>query len=205
MDEALRSLCRGWLACAALPPRLPIWHLRPALEDLKCGAFRDGVEYGACLAMDGGDLTLVHQVRGTAIEVAPLCSLRQAPHQNYIGFVHVHLPVPGVGPYVGFSERDFRAAAADGANLSLVTNGDEMFALARATDCTAPAQVISGAEFQDWEDKYMAALAGMPASIDRALWRVNRDLCRRLGFAFYRGRWGEPLTLFYTPEPVGTA
>jgi hypothetical protein len=204
MDEVLRGLCRGQVAHRVLPHRLAIWHLAAGLGDLKAEAFRDGIECGACLAMEDGHLVLVHWVRGEVDQVSPCCSRTQPPHQDYIGFVHVHLPLPGIGTYAGFSDRDFRGATADGANLSLVTNGDEVFALARAADCTAAAQVIPEEECRGWRDKYAAALAGLPDSIDRQLLRVNRELCGRLGFAFYRGRWGEPLELIYPPAPGGT-
>jgi hypothetical protein len=133
-------------------------------------------------------------------------------HSSFVGFAHVHLPDSETGqPYLGFSDRDFLGTVADGDNLALVTNGPEVFALVRTADCTLPRQDVDDGEFRAWTQLYddvigkardeMAseATAGTcrTEALDRALWQANRELCDRLGFAFYRGLWGEALSLIF--------
>jgi hypothetical protein len=131
-----------------------------------------------------------------------------------VGFVHIHLPDEATGmPYLGFSERDFRGTLVDGDNLALVCNGPEVYALVRTADRTQPRRVPDDQEFRSWEELYdnlirqarreMAADPEVQRSgsdaLNRALWEANREMCQRLGFAFYAGRWGQPLVRVFRP------
>jgi hypothetical protein len=154
----------------------------------------------------------VHPARGRGDGVDPIC--RPADHPSYVGFAHTHLPDSSTGePYLGFSDRDYRATLADGDNLALVTNGPEVFALVRTADCTVPLQEVDDSEFEGWTELYdevmgkaqqemrLAATSRTRGTdaLNRALWQVNRELCQRLGFAFYRGLWGAGLRLLFQP------
>jgi GNAT superfamily N-acetyltransferase len=116
-------------------------------------------------------------------------------------------------PYLGFSERDFRGTLADGDHLALVCNGPEVFALVRTQDRTQSRRVAGDSEFKSWEQLYDGLIerARSEMAVDpearqrgsvlpnRALWQANREMCRRLGFAFYQGLWRQPLVLRYRP------
>ena len=218
LDPALRRLLTGQLTSTQLPSILDLGVLTDGLDDL-CArslgvSIGEHVEWGACIVMDAGGLSLVHHVAGSSDAVTAL----DAPedHAAYVGFAHVHLPdlVDGK-PYLGFSERDFRATLADGDSLSLVCNGPDVFALVRTADCAQPRGVPGEEEFKGWEQLYDDAIRGARRemaleraahgtasdALNRALWQVNRELCRRLGLAFYRGQRGQPLTRTFRPTP----
>ena len=203
MRDVLQRLCQGQLKVSELPAALEVWDLKAGYDQLRQSAFAEGVEWGACVVWESEQLRIQHTSRGWASGVNSACD--PPCHATYAGFLHVHLPAPETNkPYLGFSDRDFRATLADGDNLALVTNGEEVFALVRVTDATLAPQVIDGAEFKEWERMYgdcVAAARGDPAgeALNRGLWKVNRELCRRLGLAFYRGLWGEPLECVYKP------
>jgi hypothetical protein len=103
---------------------------------------------------------------------------------------------------MGFSARDYRGTLADGDNLALVTNGEEVFALVRTADCTAPRQRVNHSELASWEMRYDHAVSRGRSTgrLDEELWKVNLEICERLGYAFYRGMWGEPLLRVYRPR-----
>jgi len=213
MDDLLRQLAQGQLKSGQLPRTIDVWDLEEGFDDLRRCAFGDQVEWGGCIVIEDNRLQLAHQVSGWDEGVNPNCKLED--HLLYVGFAHIHLPDPITGkPYLGFSERDFRGTLVDGDNLALVCNGPEVFALVRASDCTAR-QVPDAAEFASWEklfddliERARGAMASDPQArergsiaLNRALWQANREMCRRLGFAFYRGLWGQPLLLAYRPLP----
>lgn len=200
MDALLERLCQGQVTAGQLPAALEVWRLEAGFDELRRRAAAHGVEWGSCIIWEDGGLALADPVAGWPTGVSPACP--PPVHVAYVGFAHVHLPDPVTGkPYMGFSDRDFRATLADGDKLSLVTNGGEVFALVRTEDATLPAQVIGGAEFESWELLFQDAVANAGVALDAALWQVNRELCRRLGFAFYRGLWGERLELVFRPFP----
>ena len=199
------------------PRSIDLWELEDDLGELRRRSLEvppeEQVEWGACIVLQDGRLRLVHQVQGWKDGVAPKC----APEEHddtYVGFAHIHLPDDVTGrPYPGFSERDFRGTLADGDNLALVCNGPEVYALVRAADRTQPRRSPDDQEFRQWERLYddliaeaRREMASYPASqhrgsdaLNRALWQANRELCRRLGFTFYRGLWGQPLILVFRP------
>lgn len=218
MDPVVRRILTGQATSRQLPLTLDLSVLSGGLDhlcerSLGIAAVRP-VEWGACIVLDAGGLRLVHQVSGWPEGVVPLDG--PDDHDGYVGFAHVHLPdVVEEKPYLGFSERDFRATVADGDHLSLVCNGPEVFALVRTADCSAPrhrpddevvegwAQLYDEAVSQARRDATAQSVTGRTAgdALDRALWRVNRELCSRLGFAFYRGARGRPLARVFRPFP----
>jgi hypothetical protein len=210
MGAALQSLLRAELPAHRLPRLLHIWDLREPYGELRSSTEREGVEYGACTVVEPLRLDLTHQVRGTETSITPDC--RSEGHDWYAGFAHTHLPDWETGqPYMGFSDQDYRATLADGEILSLVCNGPEVFALVRSSDCTSPRRRIGRQEFEEWCGLYDAAISkarreieetksgDQSDALDRCLWEVNREICRRLGLAFYQGRFGEPLQIVYRP------
>lgn len=198
MQRELEEICRVGLPAHRLPAFLHVWHLKNDYSNLWLYSYRDQAEWGACLDLGTEGLSLVDEVRGDQHCVAPLCApLAKDPH--YIGFAHVHLPDPcWGGRYIGFSASDYRATLADGDRLALVHNGEETFALVRTT-ATMPPHRIQEEEYCEWVEMFNTALRAAPLSINQKLWEVNCELCRRLGFAFYRGRFGEPLQRIYQP------
>jgi hypothetical protein len=175
-------------------------------------------ECGACLVVNGSRVWLGHWADGSPdwVNPGPGCiPYPQHAPPYYGGFAHTHLPDRNTNlPIFGFSSLDYRATLADGDNLALVCNGPHVFALAR-TDATQPRRVVARGVFERWRSRYeqlereaRAAMrngaGGSPGTTDAlslALWRANQELCEELGFAFYWGRWGEPLALLYQPEP----
>jgi hypothetical protein len=89
-----------------------------------------------------------------------------------------------------------------------VCNGPDLFALVRTADCSQPPRGVSDWELTEWQGLYESVdrveitdeVRG--ESLNRALWEANRELCRRLGFAFYRGERGRPLSLIFRPGPT---
>jgi len=206
MRDILQRLCQGQLRVGELPRLLEVWDLETGFGRLRESAFEKSVEWGGCVVWESDRLRIRHTARGSPSGVGAACD---SGHAGYAGFVHVHLPHPETGkPYLGFSERDFRATLADGDKLSLVTNGEEVFGLVRVAGATLAPQVAGSAEFAEWEGMYddcVAAARGDPSgrALNDGLWKVNRELCKRLGFAFYQGAWGEPLRRVYAPLPRG--
>jgi len=199
---ARNRLARGQLCVAELPDAVDLSDLLDELDDLRRRAQAQGVEWGACLRADTERLEICDLVAGWADGVTPRCLCNESP--GYAGFAHVHLPdAVGGRPYFGFSELDFRATLADGDNLALVTNGPEIFVLVRTADCTLPRQIIEENEFDEWDRMYAEALhrGRRLGTLNACLWEVNRELCRRLGFALYAGAWGDPLACVYSPDP----
>lgn len=200
LDPVLPRLSLGRLSSRRLPASVSVWDLRHDFGRLRQSAFDEGVEWGGCIRLKDQRLCVPHPVAGWPTGVDPGCDDTALP--GYAGFLHVHLPDPATArSYVGFSALDYRATLADGDNLALVANGTEVFALVRTTDATLPRQVIADTEFDAWEHLYDDALADAGPALDAALWKVNREICRRLGFAFYRGMWGEPLVRVFRPLP----
>jgi len=219
MDDLLRQLVQGQLKSGQLPRTINVWDLEEGLDDLRRRSLdvppSQQVEWGRCIVLQDERLQLAHHpVRGWDEGVDPECSPEE--HEHYVGFAHIHLPDAITGkPYLGFSERDFQGTLVDGDNLALVCNGSEVFALARASDCAKPRRVPDMAEFASWEKLYddligqaRGEMASDPRARERssialnhALRQANREMCRRLGFAFYRGLWGQPLVLVYRPLP----
>jgi hypothetical protein len=218
MDKTLQQLVQGRLASSRLPRSIYIWDLEADLADLRRRSLEVAahlqVEWGGCIISKGDGLGLTHLVSGRKDGVDPECQPQDLDHGSYVGFAHTHLPSDLTEkPYLGFSERDFRGTLADGDNLALVCNGPEVFALVRTADRTQPPQRPDASEFESWEKLYddligqarnemdtdpKAREAGSQ-TLNRYLWKANRELCRRLGFAFYRGRWGQPLVRVFRP------
>ncbi len=191
-----------------VPLRLDLSDLHDALDDLWRCSERDDVEWGACIVRSGGRLSLDHAVSGVIDAVDPSC--RPADHEAYLGYVHTHRPFPETGrPYLGFSELDYMAALCDGDALSLVLNGEAVYALQRLR--FPPKITPAPAVLTDWERRFDAAVAQARAEmaplppgsgigiLDAHLWGVNQELCRQCGFAFYRGQPGAALRLIYQP------
>lgn len=218
MDDILHHLVHGQLASYQLPQTLNVWDLKEDLGDLRRHSLdvpaTAQVEWGGCIVLQAERLRLMHQVSGWTEGVSPKCRPEDQEHEYYVGFAHIHLPDAVTGqPYPGFSEKDFRGTLADGDQLSLVCNGPEVFALVRTKDRTLPCQMPDSAEFAAWEQLYDEAIeqarremaaalqAGHKGSnaLNRALWQVNRKLCKDLGFALYRGLWGQPLIRVFRP------
>lgn len=113
-----------------------------------------------------------------------------------------------------YAEWDSRATLADGDHLSLVCDGPEVFALVRTLYRTQPPRVPDDTEFARWNKFYDDAMAQArramtsdPAvrrrgsdALNRALWQANQQMCQLLGFAFYRGLWGQPLVCMFRPK-----
>lgn len=218
MDDTLQQLVQGQLASHQLPRAIDVWDLKDSLDDLRRQSLQapaaQQVEWGSCIVVQANRLHLMHQVSGWKDGVNPQCTPEDQEHGSYVGFAHIHLPDTTTGqPYPGFSERDFQGTLVDGDQLSLVCNGPEVFALARTKDCTRPRQVPDSTEFASWERLYDDAIlqarremaANLQArqrssnTLNRALWHVNREMCKRLGFALYRGLWGQPLVCVFRP------
>ena len=220
MDDTMRDLVQGLLASSQLPYAIDVWDLKEGLAELRHRSLQvpqaRQVEWGGCIVLREDRLHLVHLVRGwkrgDELGVDPKC--KPEDHDSYVGFAHIHLPDSETGlPYLGFSALDFCSTLADGDNLALVCNGLEVYALARTADRTQPRRVPDDSEFKSWERLYDDLIqqakhqmvsdrtAGKRASdaLNRALWQANREMCHRLGFAFYRGPWCQPLTLVFQP------
>jgi hypothetical protein len=229
MHPTLPRLLRGQMRLAELPVQLDLGPLWEGLRDLciqslgvdprqLTGPFprTDGQrEWGACLVANDSGLRLHHPVGGTANAVNPDPQCVPDPHDplHYGGFAHTHLPDPDHHePLFGFSPVDYRATLADGDHLALACNGPQVFALVR-TEVTRPKEVVSQGVLRRWRDRFVARIDEAQAALQSgsgsssangdaltvALWRANRELCEELGFAFYWGRWGEPLALFFQP------
>lgn len=219
MPRLLEQVSLGRLRAGQLPVQLDVWDLTSSFGEVRQLAFLQKVEWGGCLVWEESRLLLKHPAKGWEYGVSPACYCDKEP-DTYAGFAHVHLPDSATGrPYIGFSDLDFRATLESGDKLCLVTNGAEVFALVRTADCTVPPHHVGTDVLAEWSNLYGEALdeayremtsdpaAGPVRSdaLNRALWRVNRELCRRLGFAFYRGLWGEPLALIFRPSRKGLA
>lgn len=200
MDVSLKLIVGAGLASAQLPASLNIWDLRDGFEQLRQSMVSQQVEWGSCIHCVEDRLALGHPTGGCADSVAPLCEPEH--HNRYVGFAHVHLPDSTSGlPFFGFSELDYRAALADGAIVSLVCNGPQVFAMVRTLDRSVPRQIVPEHEFAQWQALYQAAFdeARQDKALDRHLWLANREICRRLGLAFYCGLFGQPLSILYRP------
>lgn len=214
MSHAILPLFRGSLKSRQLPAQLDIWDLRGPLSDLRARSLdvppAKQVEWGGCIVLNSDRLYMdrEHFAKGWENGVNPVCA--PDDHENYVGFAHTHLPDEASGRlYPGFSARDFRATLADGDNLSLVCNGPQVFALARTGDRTRPRCEVPEREYESWEKLYeeglqkayeeMAADPHAGAALSRILWEINREMCQRLGFAFYQGKFGEPLLCIFRP------
>lgn len=216
MDRILRRLVQGLLPSSQLPQTIDVWDLEEGLADLRSRSLevtrKQQVEWGGCIVLVEDHLRLLHPVCGRKDGVDPKC--KPVDHDNYVGFAHTHLPDATSGkPYIGFSERDFRGTLADGDNLALVCNGADVFALVRTADRTQSCRIPQDKEFKSWEQLYdnliLQARQMMKSDpevrrrgsdvLNRVLWQANRQMCQNLGFAFYRGLWGQPLIRLYRP------
>lgn len=223
MNRMLLAVLGGQLRLAQLPPELDLGPLWDGLAELSQASLRvdpraccgrvpllpegEQVEYGACLLLDGEGACLHHQVRGQPKQVTPPEACRPAGHlpPGYAGYAHTHIPDPQFGGLVvGFSDLDYRATLADGDNLSLVSNGHEVFALARTANATAPRREVPDSTWQRWRERYWeleGRAKGGHAALKEALYQANRELCQELGFVLYRsGAWGQPLRQIFRPR-----
>ncbi len=199
MHPELARLVRRQLKSAELPFHLNVWDLREEFGSLLDRALAQEVEWGGCIALDDSRACIPHPVSGTRYSVSPACRPRQ--HVSYLGFAHVHLAINDLGGiYPGFSDCDYRAMMQGGDNLALVTNGPEVFGLVATADKTSSPRAVRSDEFAEWSRLYRDEIEGAKttAAIAEALWNVNLVLCVRLGLAFYRGPWGEPLECMYS-------
>lgn len=163
MQEVLRQLVQGQLASHQLPHTLNVWALEKDFGALRRRSLdvpaEEQVEWGGCIVLQAERLCVVHPVSGWKEGVNPKCELDDPEHDHYVGFAHTHLSdVVSGRPYLGFSERDFRATLADGDRLSLVCNGPEVFALVRTLDRTQPPRVPDDTEFASWKRLYDDAI-----------------------------------------------
>ena len=211
MEGISLNVVQGRLNSYQLPNEFSVWDLDESYGEL-CRRSRQGqVEWGGCIVLKDDLLCVEHLVMGWTDGVDPLDS--PADHEHYIGFAHVHLPDDDGIPYFGFSDRDFRGTLADGDNLALVCNGDEVFALVRTSDLTQRRRDANETEFAEWTRVYgdliqeaqreAALKSGVQIrkkfALNSILLQANREMCRRLGFALYGGVWGKPLNLLYRP------
>jgi len=199
-----------------LPEGLPIWDLDTPYGRLRDIALVQGIEWGACLERFGERLGLVHEVKGTVSSVTPSCL--PLSHAPYLGFAHVHVPLKFKMAsfklriaYIGFSDRDYRASLEDGERMSLVTNGDEVFAIVR-TNRTPSVSRFFASDFDKWASRYDDALnrakremakarvTNKSSALNHQLLEVNERLCQDLQFGFYAAEWGRPLQLIYQPR-----
>ena len=216
MEDTLRRLAQGQVPSSQLPRAFSVDDLRLGLAELCHRAFKilPQAEWGACILLQGDHLRLTHHVGGWKTGVTPNCEPGEHRDGVYVGFVHVHLPDKASGKhYMGFSSQDYRATLADGDNLALVCNGPEVYALVRTSDKTRKPEIVGDKEFSDWQDLYSTFIQQAKAALgstrrtrtasgailDQALWQANREICIRLGFAFYRGLWGDPLVRVLQP------
>ena len=204
------KLVLGQLKASQLPRQLDFAELHAGLADLchrglgvrpdRAQAFRppgnSNSEWGACIVLNGGSLQLVDQIQGTPDGVAATCDPQQHNPHPYVGFAHIHLPDDTGQPYPGFSDRDYAATLADGDNLAIVCNGRQVFALVRS-DCTQLRRQPAQSELSHWEHRYDTLIC--QHGLNAGLWKVNRELCGELGYAFYAGDWARPLDLVYRP------
>ena len=203
-------LVRGQLTSSELPAELAPPGLSEILSELyRLGLSAAGfsphrVEWGACLVVVQDQIARGHSpVQGTATGVGPACC--PEGHPAYVGFAHTH-PPDEYGPLVGLSAEDFRATVVDGDSLAMACNGPEVFALVRSADCTVPRTIPSDRTFGNWRRRYSAVIRYWTSGVgrDEAFYRANEELCERLGFAFYRGEYGQPLKRIFRPARSGS-
>ena len=217
MDKTLTQLFAKLPDPGRVPGMLNVWDLRVDYSRLRAIAQSGGVEWGACVVRSATPdrLVLDHEVPGKADAVSPGCP--PGTHVPYLGFAHVHLPMDFAHgaitvtiAYAGFSDRDYQGSLTDQERMSLVTNGDDVFAIVR-TDRTPPITQFSASDFDDWAWRYDNAIrqaksdiiqsgATASAALNRRLFAVNESLCQLLQFGYYAGRWGAPLRLIYQPR-----
>jgi len=174
------------------PPTLDITFLMPEIRSLWQKHLRTNVETGACLADNGVGVSLVNHTFGTQTGVSPRCSSEE--HAAHLGFIHVH---PSADYMIGFSDVDYRSTVLSGDRLSLVYNGEQVFALLRTDEAATAHARLSELE-RLWanassEASLVSHLYGQVRSIEpvfsptQLLCWINDASSALLGFVWYGG------------------
>jgi hypothetical protein len=190
-------LWRGELPYDELPDEIVLCHQFWALIDkLFKATLKKKREYGICIHTDRGEVDFAHRAIGDVASIEPRCGGRSS-HRQYAGFIHTHLPIGNI-LVPGFSDFDFKGAIVDRDHVSLVYNGQEIFAIAVPYDWASPKN--PGRFWAEAEDDMVEELgqaSSVPEQCERLL-RWDMKIARLLRMGLYMGKSQETLRRFPT-------